>query len=938
MKKRRIFEAVILILFLVVTYFYSLERKENTKKEDVLIAVLDTGYSGEDGRVLDGISVIEYADSVADGNGHGTKIVQMILEATDENVKVLPIKIADDTGRAVETDLYQGIKYAIEKKADIIHLSLNRTGTGKEDEMVTQINRAIEMGIEVVVSAGNSGKDVKQVFPANIENAVVVSAVDRNDKICRYSNYGRTVDFAAYGNYMGESGTSYAAARVTAMLAEEYGKGGDLQTLQCRAIDAGESGKDEYYGYGILKDEGWYSDSENEKIYLRKSQNDLGYRILDIDWHEVDAEVLDKYFVETHSAYVGMYLWKMNEQELSELKKKSSILNSDVLVQDFKYDEREKKYVEEAAYEENFAEHAIKEYLEHEQELTISAEWLILKDNGYFAVSSENRDDIFYFQIGGFFYKTNTPDSQWFGMFKPEKLSVTRTIVKQTTAFGVVSVAGFEKYLCSGNCFAYEYTNPETGESWRADNFFAIDAGTDKGGLNYGLSIIIEGYSNYREGYHTGEEDIVQIPYDYKHAHEKYSYETYKEPLKYYFFNYSASANTIEYATTPQRVENQQKNFKKLITVDQLQWYNGVYKSGYNYTKVDESLSLEEKLSKYLKSYSSRTVTGVNIYAQESSLHENGFSINADIMSSLGIQWNNGETSTIAVQNDIPEYHFPLVINQYELVYNGNGATAGGMEGMTLEYNQEVNLAENRYSRQGYVFVGWSKTSDGEVEYTDKQAVCNLAIEHGAVVVLYAVWDEYPWILAEDLYFTLEEAQQGGITYEKLMSHAKACDREAGGTIMPGIDEEKGTEFLILDYRATDYTELLQEDSIPLTYRVTDSVGNVYEKQIVVHIVDSAPKEETIKGSTRFISEKYYLESYENGGLEENSVWLLEPEYVSVILETFKNSKRDGSLFCFSLTYEEISAMKEFIRQNGIENIRNPEMLQMFYEMFLSKS
>ena len=63
-----------------------------------------------------------------------------------------------------------------------------------------------------------------------------------------------------------------------------------------------------------------------------------------------------------------------------------------------KIDEREKKYVEEAAYEENFAEHAIKEYLEHEQELTISAEWLILKDNGYFAISSENRNDIFYFQ------------------------------------------------------------------------------------------------------------------------------------------------------------------------------------------------------------------------------------------------------------------------------------------------------------------------------------------------------------------------------------------------------------------------------------------------------------------------------------------------------------------------------------------------------------
>ena len=933
--KKRVLAVGGLVLFLMGLYIGALEQRKYLQREEIVVAVLDTGYAGDSNRVLEGITTIEKADSYIDGNGHGTRIIEMILNATDENVKILPIQIADYSGRSTEEAASRGIKYAIEYGADIIHMSLNRNSLTLESECSKMIRQAVGAGIEVVVSAGNSGKSVDAVFPANIEEAIVVSAIDRQGNISSYSNYGDTIDFAAYGYYMGESGTSYAAARVTALLAKEYGGGGNLQTLREKVIDAGEIGRDIYYGYGILETEEKITE-EDEQIYFGKTPNDLGYGLLDIDWRALSKEKLNGILIETHSAYVGMYLSRLDRTELEQLKKKASILNTEVLTQDFIYEAEEDKYVEEGAYEINFVENAIKEYQKHEAELTISAEWLILSNYGYFAISSENRNDIYYFQIGGLFYRTITPDSKWFSMFKPEKLTVTRTTVKQSTEFGEVQVAGFEKYLCSGNCFAWEYEDPVTGEKKCEDNLYAIDAEADVGALNYGLSIIIEGYHNEREGYHTGEEDIILIPYNYTHTHEAYSYEQYKEPLRYDFSYYKASTNSTEYAKTPQSVSNQQKNFKKLIMVDQKIWYEGVYKESYDYSDVDTSLSLEEKLEKYLKSYSTKTISNVNLYAEETSLHENGFTINADLMASLGIQWNNGESSIIAVQNDIPEYNFPLVINTYKIVYDGNGATAGGMTATEMEYNQEKNLEENGYSRIGHVFVGWSTTPDGRVEYVDKQSVCDLTLQHGVTVTLYAVWDEFPWILAEDLYFTLEEAQRGEITRERLLNCARAEDKEAGGVILPGVDEEKGTAFILLDYKASDYTELLQEDSIPLTYQVTDSVGSIYEKQIMVHIVDTSPKEEGIKGTTRFINEKYYFEDFENGGLKAESEWLTCPDYVSVIEQAFENSRNNVSVIRLSFSVEEIQKMKEFIQQNGVGNDKNAEASQLFYELFMA--
>lgn len=148
-------------------------------------------------------------------------------------------------------------------------------------------------------------------------------------------------------------------------------------------------------------------------------------------------------------------------------------------------------------------------------------------------------------------------------------------------------------------------------------------------------------------------------------------------------------------------------------------------------------------------------------------------------------------------------------------------------------------------------------------------------------VNLYAVWDCGAVIEAYDLYYTLEEAQEGKITQEELLRHASATDREAvndrnpRGTLRPGVDEEYGTRFIVGDYDAGELQAFRHGGSVTETYLAVDSAGNVTRKQITVYIVDTAAEEaeEETGGRIRFISRKY-LDT-----LPVNSVWVKNPQY-----------------------------------------------------------
>jgi len=78
---------------------------------------------------------------------------------------------------------------------------------------------------------------------------------------------------------------------------------------------------------------------------------------------------------------------------------------------------------------------------------------------------------------------------------------------------------------------------------------------------------------------------------------------------------------------------------------------------------------------------------------------------------------------------------------QYYVEYNKNSDEAEGtMTASTFSLGIKQDLEENTFTRTGYTFAGWAKTSGGSVEFEDKQAVLDLAGSAGATVKLYAKW------------------------------------------------------------------------------------------------------------------------------------------------------------------------------------------------------
>jgi serine protease len=139
----------------------------------------------------------------------------------------------------------------------------------------TAISQAWSNGIVIVAAAGNFASN-DTVFPANYTNVIGVSGVNADKSFASsgttgcngYSNYGPHVDLSAPfsanstigGNGYGTlCGTSMATAHVTgvAALVKSANPGWTNQQvvnhLYATAEDRGTAGRDDYFGYGIVR-------------------------------------------------------------------------------------------------------------------------------------------------------------------------------------------------------------------------------------------------------------------------------------------------------------------------------------------------------------------------------------------------------------------------------------------------------------------------------------------------------------------------------------------------------------------------------------------------------------------------------------------------------------------------------------------------------------
>lgn len=97
----------------------------------------------------------------------------------------------------------------------------------------------------------------------------------------------------------------------------------------------------------------------------------------------------------------------------------------------------------------------------------------------------------------------------------------------------------------------------------------------------------------------------------------------------------------------------------------------------------------------------------------------------------------------LAGEKYIPSNDITLYANyeaiEYEIEYNSNGGI-GTMSNSHHVYDVDKKLDLNTFSKEGYIFKGWSTTLNGKVVYSDGQTVKNLIIDNNEKVILYAVW------------------------------------------------------------------------------------------------------------------------------------------------------------------------------------------------------
>ncbi|MDR2647649.1 MAG: S8 family serine peptidase [Oscillospiraceae bacterium] len=170
---------------------------------ETIVAILDTGLDykhpyikSHADRIVRGAN-----NSSRDGNGHGTHCAGIVLENSPPNVKVASYQVLNDWGSGEWLPVVAAIYTAVDDGADVVSMSMG--GYNDYSDIYTlfvdAVNYANNNDCTVVVSSGNDFMNASDFLPAAVEEAVTVSASNKDNTLALFSNYGDVVDIAAPG-------------------------------------------------------------------------------------------------------------------------------------------------------------------------------------------------------------------------------------------------------------------------------------------------------------------------------------------------------------------------------------------------------------------------------------------------------------------------------------------------------------------------------------------------------------------------------------------------------------------------------------------------------------------------------------------------------------------------------------------------------------------
>lgn len=245
----------------------------------VISTGVDTSHPDLKGKLVVGHSSFGEDDSYQDINGVGTHQAGVIVASNPTqkvfgvapDCKVMPIKSMNEDGEVRDSNLLDGIVWAIDHGASVV--TFTAEGQQKSKAFEDVFKYAYNKKVPIVVGSGDTG-DSTPTYPASAKGVISVSALSTGNRTASFSSKGSWVSVAAPGenimstsstkiskltqNYASVSGTAVAASYVAGQMALIKSKFPTLDMLSLRthleltSDDIGQKGPDNETGFGRI--------------------------------------------------------------------------------------------------------------------------------------------------------------------------------------------------------------------------------------------------------------------------------------------------------------------------------------------------------------------------------------------------------------------------------------------------------------------------------------------------------------------------------------------------------------------------------------------------------------------------------------------------------------------------------------------------------------
>lgn len=273
---------------------------QDTASSNQKVCIIDTGYdaSHEDlpnganitGEVLNTLTINrDIGVWNEDTYGHGTHIMGTIASLGNNigyegivpsgALNIHHVKIVDHPGywRMFGSDIIAAVDACQNAGATVVNMSIAGSEMSELEE--TALQDAYDAGLLLVAAGGNYG-DSSYFYPASYKSVISVGGVDENKAPWMFTQENDQIELVAAGvevsstlpgnRYGSWDGTSVATPHVTGVAALVWSHFPECspykirEALTASALDLGDTGKDNIYGFGVVQAKAaydWLSDN-----------------------------------------------------------------------------------------------------------------------------------------------------------------------------------------------------------------------------------------------------------------------------------------------------------------------------------------------------------------------------------------------------------------------------------------------------------------------------------------------------------------------------------------------------------------------------------------------------------------------------------------------------------------------------------------------------